>query len=180
MEQVLRWYEQAARLKQLRRAGWERFGVQPCETVAEHSLGVALLALAAPAALRMNVNVERCCALAVVHDLAEAIVGDITPSDAISPDEKHQREADAIQQLEETLGDACISRLWHEFEAGETAEAKLVRELDVIEMAWQAREYQRRGALDLPHAAEFLESAMQRVTSPAGVHLLKEIMGEGE
>src|SRR5262245_49638809 len=149
MEQVLRWYEQAAKLKELKRAGWERCGVQPCETVAEHSLGLALLALAVPIAAKMNVNIERCCALAVVHDLAEAIIGDITPAEPISPHEKHQREAAGIQQLEEALGDSRLSELWNEFEAGETPEAKLVRELDVIEMAWQARQYQRRGALNL-------------------------------
>ena len=176
MEKVLRWYEKAAKLKEVRRAGWERCGVQPCETVAEHSFGVALLALAAGA--NINVNFERCCALAVVHDLAEAIVGDITPNDAITPQEKHDREAEAIRQLEQTLGDSRVSQLWHEFEAGETAEAKLVRELDVIEMAWQARQYQQRGALAISKAAQFEESALQRVKSPAGVHLLKEIMGE--
>jgi putative hydrolases of HD superfamily len=178
MENVLRWYEKAAKLKELKRAGWERCGVQPCETVADHSLGVALLALAAGASTKLNF--ERCCALAVVHDLAEAVVGDITPNDSITPQEKHEREADAIRQLEETLGGARISELWHEFEAGETAEAKLVRELDVIEMAWQARKYQRGGALDISKAAQFEESALQRVKSPAGVHLLKEIMGEEE
>jgi len=175
MENVLRWYEKAAKLKELKRAGWERCGVQPCETVAEHSLGVALLALAVGAI--SGVNFERCCAMAVVHDLAEAIIGDITPMDQVKPQQKHEREAAAIRQFEQTLGDSRISQLWEEFEAGQTPEAKLVRELDVIEMAWQARQYQRRGVLSVSKAAQFEESALQRVNSPAGVQLLKKVMG---
>ena len=34
----------------------------------------------------------RCLRLAVVHDLAECIVGDITPSDPMGKEEKHRRE----------------------------------------------------------------------------------------
>ena len=176
MENVLRWYEQAAKLKELKRIGWQHYGVEPGESVADHSLGVALLALVVPRAAGLSVNVDRVVTLAVVHDLAEAIVGDITPMDAISPDEKHRREADAMRQLEDLLGDGSISALWDEFELGQTEEAKLARELDMIEMAWQAKSYQRRGAIDLSEAMEFIETAMQRVRSDAGVRLLKLIV----
>ena len=34
----------------------------------------------------------RCLRLAVVHDLAECIVGDITPGDPMGKEEKHKRE----------------------------------------------------------------------------------------
>jgi 5'-deoxynucleotidase YfbR-like HD superfamily hydrolase len=37
--------------------------------------------------------------MAVVHDLAEAIVGDITPHDGISKEEKHRREKEAIEKM---------------------------------------------------------------------------------
>jgi hypothetical protein len=35
---------------------------------------------------------ERCFRMAAVHDMAEAIVGDITPSDGISLDAKYKLE----------------------------------------------------------------------------------------
>lgn len=35
---------------------------------------------------------SRCMKLALVHDLAECIVGDIAPADNISKAEKHRRE----------------------------------------------------------------------------------------
>ena len=37
-------------------------------------------------------TVFRCIKLALVHDMAECIVGDIAPSDNISKAEKHRRE----------------------------------------------------------------------------------------
>lgn len=37
--------------------------------------------------------------LALVHDLAEAIVGDITPYCGVSKEDKKQREMDAMQEI---------------------------------------------------------------------------------
>ena len=34
----------------------------------------------------------RCIKMALVHDLAECIVGDIAPSDGVSKEDKHRRE----------------------------------------------------------------------------------------
>src|SRR5437868_10772352 len=86
-------------LKTLRRAGWVRCGVEPCESVAEHTFGVAIFALLLPKLSNLSVNRERCVALALVHDLAESIVGDLTPHDPISTEEKFRRESEAMAQL---------------------------------------------------------------------------------
>ncbi len=43
--------------------------------------------------------VYRCMELAIIHDLAECIVGDITPRCGISPDEKHRREEAAMKSI---------------------------------------------------------------------------------
>ena len=167
------------RLKSLKRAGWLRCGVGAgeCESVAEHTFGVALLALILPDGQGVAVDRDRCVRLALVHDLAESIVGDITPHDAIEPAEKHRRERSAMEELSRTLGRAGgeLLALWGEFEADETPEAKLVRELDVIEMACQARAYQRAGKLTAAAAEGFIASARQRVRSGVGRRLLERI-----
>lgn len=51
-----------------------------------------------------GVDAGRCMRMALVHDVAEAIVGDITPHCNVSDDEKHKLEADAIQQIKQMLG----------------------------------------------------------------------------
>lgn len=41
--------------------------------------------------------------LAIVHDLAESIVGDITPLCGITPEEKHRREAVAMKSISKLI-----------------------------------------------------------------------------
>ena len=82
-----------------------------CESVAEHTFGVALLALLAPALADDNLDREHCAALALVHDLAESNVGDITPHDAIDAATKRQREESAMGQLAQALRDPLLLEL---------------------------------------------------------------------
>jgi putative hydrolase of HD superfamily len=49
--------------------------------------------------------------LALVHDLAECIVGDITPLCGVSPAEKHQREDAAMKELAQLAG-SCGPELY--------------------------------------------------------------------
>ena len=165
----------ALRLKTLKRAGWVRCGVGDCESVAEHSFGVALLALVASDA---QLNRERCIELAMVHDLAESIVGDLTPADAVSPQEKFERELEAMQRLSKLLGDERILALWEEFESAATVEAQFVRDLDVIEMAWQANEYEATKMLKASDAKGFRDSARSRLRTNAGRALFAKIIGD--
>jgi len=64
------------------------------------------------------------------------IAGDITPVCAVSDAEKFALESAALQQLKGALGECLaaeeIEKLWHEYEAGETPEAKLVKDFDKV------------------------------------------------
>lgn len=86
--------------------------------------------------------------MAIVHDLAEAKVGDITPHDGISDDQKHQLERDAINDMVQMLNHSPqileIQSLWEEYEHATTPEALLVKDLDKFEMISQALEYEQR------------------------------------
>ncbi|MFN7146928.1 MAG: HD domain-containing protein, partial [Myxococcota bacterium] len=66
---------EAVLLKEVDRSGWTRIGVPHPESVAAHSWGVALLAL-----LRCPPELDRhkLLAMAILHDLAEVRVGDLT------------------------------------------------------------------------------------------------------
>ena len=59
--------------------------------------------------------------MAVVHDLAESIVGDITPLDPITPEEKAEKERNAIQSICNSLDSKRAQELiglWEEYERG--------------------------------------------------------------
>lgn len=84
--------------------------------------------------------------MAVVHDLAEAIVGDITPSDGVSAKDKHAMEKEAMESFVETLGSSAesldIMGLWLEYEQAATPTSLLCKDIDKFEMILQAFEYE--------------------------------------
>ncbi|XP_076359876.1 5'-deoxynucleotidase HDDC2 isoform X5 [Tachypleus tridentatus] len=89
---------------------------------------------------------SRCIKMALVHDMAECIVGDITPWCGISKEEKHQQERDAMDKLCKLAGDQTgqeILELWEEYSQQTTAESKAVKDLDKFDMLLQAFEYEK-------------------------------------
>ena len=83
--------------------------------------------------------------MCLVHDMAESIVGDITPHCGVSVQEKHRQEEEAMDQLiklvPEFAGDN-LKDLFMEYENQKTKEATLVKDLDRFDMICQAFEYE--------------------------------------
>lgn len=86
--------------------------------------------------------------ICMVHDVAESVVGDITPYDGVSKEDKRKMEEDALKNILEDLGSPDIAKeiydLWIEYEDGTSKEAQLARELDKFEMIVQANEYEEQ------------------------------------
>jgi hypothetical protein len=59
--------------------------------------------LPAAAAVVPAVDWQRCVVLALVHDVAETVVGDITPLDGISHEVKEEREGEAMERIRAIL-----------------------------------------------------------------------------
>ncbi|OAY82694.1 HD domain-containing protein 2 [Ananas comosus] len=132
------------RLKTTKRKGWINHGIKGPESIADHMYRMALMALIADEL--PGVNRERCIKIAIVHDIAEAIVGDITPSDGVPKAEKSRREQEALNEMCDILGGGPIANeikeLWAEYEHNSSIEASLVKDFDKVEMILQALEYE--------------------------------------
>lgn len=160
----------ALALKALPRAGWVRRGVPGPESVAAHSWGVSWLALVL---LPPGLDRERALTYAVLHDLPEARVGDLTPHDGVPREEKARRERAAMAALCAALPDGGRwLAAWEAYEAQADPEARFVRQLDRLDMALQAVAYQRAGGGDL---TEFLDSAARVIDDPALRPLLEAL-----
>lgn len=152
-------------LKTLFRQGWLRAGVprEQCETVAEHTLGVALLALFLADAHFPQLDKTKLLRMALLHDFGEIYAGDIVPG-KMSLEEKHELERKSVERV---LGKLPNGReylaVWEEFEAGQTAEARLLRELDRLEMGLQAAVYEQDG---LGNLDKFFDSADRALSTP--------------
>ena len=132
-------------LKTTKRRGWVLRGVHDPESVADHMYRMAMLALTVDTT-KCNVSREHCAKMALVHDLAESIVGDIAPCDNVPKEEKQRREMDAMKHIQELLpaeASAEVLALFEEYESGQSPAACLVKDLDKFDMILQAYEYEK-------------------------------------
>lgn len=136
-------------LKTTKRTGWVISGVSHPESIADHMYRMSLMAMIASFS-NESLDTNRCIKLALIHDLAEAKVGDITPHCGVSDEDKYKLELGTMEQIQSMLGPLLggdeIIELWKEYEEGASTEAKLLKDLDKIEMILQAQEYEAEGS----------------------------------
>jgi putative hydrolase of HD superfamily len=138
-------------LKLLPRTGWLQRGMRGVESIAEHSFGVAALALLV-GDQHPELDRGHLLALALLHDMAEALVGDLPASASRLFGKAAKREAERKAMLELFGGlPQCehYLALWEEYSCGGSPEARLVKALDRLEMLGQALSYERAGARGL-------------------------------
>lgn len=147
------------RLKTTKREGWRRFGINHGESISDHMYRMSILTMLAPQSLSSRLNVPHCTRMALIHDMAEALVGDITPVDGVLKSEKNRREAETMdffcKGLLGNIGGGLtgedIRKVWQEYEDSETLESKFVHDIDKMELMLQMVEYERshEGRIDL-------------------------------
>jgi 5'-deoxynucleotidase YfbR-like HD superfamily hydrolase len=176
-EAFLTLFRNAGKLKDIKRAGWERKGIPDPESVADHSFRCTFMAMILSD--MFDVDSEKLLKMAILHDIAECVVGDITPHDDISTQEKFEKERVGILELFQNIPNTQGQiDLWMEYESQQGSEARLVRDLDRLEMAMTALEYQTEFPdLDL---GEFVISAEKGIENQKIKDLLKSLKMQGK
>ncbi len=165
---IVELFRHIQQLKTTPRTGWLRHDIDKPESIAAHSYGVALLAWVL--AEGKGVDTEKMLKMALIHDLGEALAGDITPHD-----KEYKRESlivgeklkEIVSPLPEVLKKEMLS-LYGELIAMKTAEAKIVDMADDLDLALTAAEYQKSG----PDLREFLDVDESNFTE-SGKELIK-------
>lgn len=126
-------------LKTEMRHSWLSNGRQ--ESVAEHTWMMSVAAVLMAPHLQHPVDLGHALKLIAIHDIAEAITGDI-PSFEKSPRKTNKLadETEAMEKIHRMLPAASgrlLLELWREYEDGETLEAKFARALDKLEVQHQ-------------------------------------------
>ncbi|KAK3654046.1 hypothetical protein LTR56_003482 [Elasticomyces elasticus] len=171
-------------LKTTPREGWRRFGIHAGESIADHMYRMSIITLLCPPSLAATLDIPRCTRMALVHDMAEALVGDITPIDGVSKPEKSRREGETMDFLCGGLlgrvgggrAGEGIREVWQEYEDGVTRESVFVHDVDKVELLLQMVEYEKAkgGELDL---GEFAWVA-KRIVMPEVKEWAEEILQE--
>ena len=166
-------------MKREERNGWKKLRLGRVESVADHSYGVAMLALFEGE--RRRCNMETILKLALIHDLEESITGDLTPADKKRRGQyrvRRERE-DAIKTLLQRFpikSRRPFLRLWRDLRLSRSREAKIVHQLDKIEMALQAREYAKQAGREKIQG--FYWSAIRATTDGELKRELRSVIGE--
>lgn len=105
------------------------------ESTAEHSWRLALFAAVLQDELG-DMDLTKVLMLCLIHDLGEALGGDVPAPQCLDPAAKSERERADLATLLSPLPDAVGDRMmavWEEYELGATPEAKFVKGLDKLE-----------------------------------------------
>ena len=128
------------KLKTIPRTGWVQSGVDEPESVADHSYRTALAAMVLSDSLGLDTG--KVMRMALLHDLAEAETGDVTP---MMKQSNHLEIENKAMRLILAGLDAPLRTLywdtWLEYQGKETQESILVHDADKIDMILQAYEY---------------------------------------
>jgi putative hydrolases of HD superfamily len=149
------------------RTGWHSCGIpiEKTESIADHMYRMAIMAWAIE---DPEIDKFKAMKMALVHDMAEAITGDITPACGIDNSIKHELEVSAMKTIKEMLGDNPFGEeaesLWHEYAADETVEANFVKDIDKTELYIQAVQYENEHKINFQ---EWLSNARQKIRHPA-------------
>lgn len=171
--------ELVGRLKHMKRTGWVKRNISDPETIAGHMYRMAMLSFLVDG--KDNLDKIKIMQMTLIHDLAECIVGDITPFCGVPPDEKHRLEDEAMEDICNLLGDkgSEILQIFREYEKQESPEARYVKDLDRLDLLMQAYEYEKRDNT-LGTLEEFFVSTNGKIRHPFINKLASDITAERE
>lgn len=133
-------------LKTIKRSGWiQKSNITSPESVADHSYSMCMMSMIL--AEIMNLDSGHILKMVIIHDLAESLVGDHMP-DNISSEKKQLVEDKAMKKIISKLPNSLRKNylhIWNEYNGNITVNAKFVHNMDKLEMALQAKEYEFEG-----------------------------------
>ena len=157
LNDAFEFYYKASELKDLLRSGaiqW-RVNKERMESIAEHTYGCMILAIALQSELDIDVDLARVLEMITVHELEELSIGDITPLDKIDKDSLKAKARESVYNLVKNLksGERLIG-LVDEFEDCNTKEAKFAKAIDKLECVLEFKKYQDLGQVSLSNVTE--------------------------
>jgi len=179
MGKFINFLHYAGKLKQIKRTGWVTQKIKQPESVADHTYRVTLLAMLL--AKEYGLDETKLMKMALIHDLAEGIVGDIVlykGNKKISNEkDKFKKEQEAMKKIFLNLKEGKeFYSLWIEYERGVSLEAQFLKQLDKIEMIIQALEYEEEN--DPKNLNEFWINAKKHVKDKKLLILFEKLEGK--
>ncbi len=155
-QNVINYYVLCNKLKNITRTGWTDWKVNRnrIESIAEHVYGTQMLAIAMKSEYNYDIDIMKVILMLSIHEIGETIIGDLTQFQ-IDANKKEKIEHEAVHKILSSLIDGeMIEKLFLEFDAHETKEAKFAYLCDKLECDLQSKLYDQEGVVDLKHQEE--------------------------
>ena len=171
---LLNFFQKVLELKNIPRQGWkDKLQIDDVESVAEHTYSTAIMSMIYSDLQKLDT--EKIIKMTLLHDLAESITGDLIPN-KISKNSKREKENTAIKQILSNLPNKISQsyyKIWDDYQKISSQEAKLVHEIDKLEMAFQAKYYYDKG-----YSKEKLRSFFQTANTEIKSKYLREMLSK--
>ena len=171
---LLNFFQKVLELKNIPRQGWkDKLQIDDVESVAEHTYSTAIMSMIYSDLQKLDT--EKIIKMTLLHDLAESITGDLIPN-KISKNSKHEKENAAMKQILSNLPNKISQsyyKIWDDYQKISSQEAKLVHEIDKLEMAFQAKYYYDKG-----YSKEKLRSFFQTANTEIKSKYLREMLSK--
>lgn len=175
----LQFFKEVGKSKRLLRSGWVREKIKDPESVAEHSFRIGVLVMALSDKFGYKLDKEKLLTMALLVALGELATGDVVTGrgehiDIKKRDEMERQEREAIKKMFDKTGDSKkYTAIYDEMIGRVTPEAKVFWQLDRLEMALQAFEYEEEQGKNLE---EFFINTSLYLTEPLLKEILEKIM----
>ena len=171
---LLNFFQKVLALKNVPRQGWkDKLQIDDVESVAEHTYSAAIMSMIYSDL--HGFDTEKIIKMALLHDLSESITGDLTPNE-ISKKSKQRKENLAMKQILNELPEKISEsyhKIWNDYQEVGSKEAKLLHEIDKLEMVFQAKYYHDKG-----YSKEKLRSFFETANIEIKSEYLREIISK--
>ena len=172
---ISEFFYQIANLKTTHRSGWKsKLNLSYSESVAEHTYMMSVMAMILSDI--KNLNTEKIIIMSLLHDWAESKIGDFMP-DEVTNEEKSMLEDKAMAAILSILPNKIqndYQNIWNDYSSNISLESKFVHQLDKLEMALQAKIYEKDVGLE--KIKQFLTSSVDQITDVDLKKILTEII----
>lgn len=169
IEDIVEFCKLIGNLKKNKRTGWiTKVGIENAESIADHIFRTTIITMVISDMRKLDT--EKMIRMALLHDLEEAIMGDWDreTKEKFGEKEVQKRENESIKRILNRLPENLekeYMELWKEIKEKKSKEARLIEEIDKLEMVFQALEYEKDG-YDKKGLEKFWEFSKKRIKDP--------------
>ena len=152
IKNLLQFYLLATELKDKIRSGWKVWNIdrERVESVAEHIYGTCILAISIDSQFELDIDLYKVVIMLVLHEIEEIKIGDLTPFDKVTKEEKRKLGKQAVEEILCTLDKKVqYIELIEEFENMQTKESIVAKMCDKLEADIQCKLYCEEKSIDI-------------------------------